>query len=59
MFLGKLNDKYAHLPDVNWRERLTLYPLGALALVFGFYPNVMLNLINKDLYALVSAVKHA
>jgi NADH-quinone oxidoreductase subunit M len=58
MFLGKLNDKYAHLPDVNWRERLTLYPLGALALVFGFYPNVMLSLINKDLYALVSAVKH-
>jgi NADH-quinone oxidoreductase subunit M len=59
MFLGKLNDKYAHLPDVNWRERLTLYPLGALALLFGFYPNVMLNLINKDLYALLSAVKHA
>jgi hypothetical protein len=28
-------------------------------LLFGFYPNVILNLINKDLYALVSAVKHA
>jgi NADH-quinone oxidoreductase subunit M len=59
MFLGQLNAKYSHLPDVNWRERLTLYPLGALALLFGFYPNVMLNLINKDLYSLVRAVKGA
>ncbi len=57
MFLGNLNPKYAHLPDVNWRERLTLYPLGALAILFGFYPNVMLRLINTDLFALVRSVK--
>ena len=57
VFLGNLNPKYAHLPDVNWRERLTLYPLGALAILFGFYPNVMLRLINTDLFALVRSVK--
>jgi len=57
MFLGKLNEKYAHLPDVNWRERLTLYPLAALAIVFGFYPNIILNLVNKDLYSLLRAMK--
>ena len=57
IFLGNLNPKYAHLPDVNWRERLTLYPLGALAILFGFYPNVLLNLINTDLFALVRSVK--
>ena len=51
MFLGNLNPKYSHLPDLNWRERLTLYPLAALTLVFGFYPNIMLKLINTDLYA--------
>ncbi len=57
MFLGNLNPKYAHLPDLNWRERLTLYPLAALVIVFGFYPNVMLNLINTDLYALLRTVR--
>jgi NADH-quinone oxidoreductase subunit M len=56
MFLGNLNPKYAHLPDLNWRERLTLYPLAGLTLLFGFYPNVMLKLINMDLYALIRAV---
>ncbi len=49
MFLGKLNAKYADLPDVNWRERLTLYPLGALAIVFGFYPQAVLDLFNSSL----------
>jgi NADH-quinone oxidoreductase subunit M len=59
MFLGKLNEKYSHLPDLNWRERFTLYPLGALAILFGFYPNVMLRLINTDLYALLRSIKGA
>jgi NADH-quinone oxidoreductase subunit M len=57
IFLGKLNQKYAQLPDLNWRERFTLYPLAALTLVFGFYPNVMLSLINNDLYRLLRVVK--
>ena len=57
IFLGSLNPKYAHLPDLNWRERFTLYPLGALAVVFGFYPNVLLKLINTDLYALLRNIK--
>ncbi|HVE86521.1 MAG TPA: NADH-quinone oxidoreductase subunit M, partial [Myxococcales bacterium] len=59
IFLGKLNEKYAHLPDLNWRERLTLYPLGALAILFGFYPNVLLKLINTDIHALMNVVKGA
>ena len=57
MFLGNLNPKYSHLPDLNWRERFTLYPLGALTLLFGFYPNVMLRLINTDLFALLRSIK--
>jgi NADH-quinone oxidoreductase subunit M len=59
MFLGNLNPKYAHLPDLNWRDRLTLYPLAALTLVFGFYPNIILNLINGDLFRLLRQVKGA
>ncbi|MHB1843866.1 MAG: complex I subunit 4 family protein [Deltaproteobacteria bacterium] len=52
MFLGKLNEKYVHLEDVNWRERLTLYPLGALALFFGFYPQAILETFNRALEAM-------
>ena len=49
MMLGQLNPAYTTLPDVNWRERLTLYPLGALIILFGFYPSAILNLIQGSL----------
>jgi NADH-quinone oxidoreductase subunit M len=49
MMLGQLNPAYATLPDVNWRERLTLYPLGILIIVFGFYPAAIINLIEGSL----------
>jgi NADH-quinone oxidoreductase subunit M len=53
MMLGKLNPAYAALPDVNWRERLTLYPLGALIIVFGFYPKAIIDLIEGSLRNLI------
>jgi NADH-quinone oxidoreductase subunit M len=56
MFLGKLNQKYANLPDLCWRERITLYPLGALIVVFGFYPNLILDLIHNSLATLVGRI---
>jgi NADH-quinone oxidoreductase subunit M len=51
--LGKLNPAYANMPDVNWRERLTLYPLAALIIVFGFYPAAIINLIEGSLHTLI------
>jgi NADH-quinone oxidoreductase subunit M len=53
MFLGKLNPAYKGYPDLNWRERLTLYPLGAFAIVLGFYPQLILGPINSTLHALI------
>src|SRR5437016_755490 len=53
MMLGKLNPTYATLPDVNWRERLTLYPLGALIILFGFYPKAIFTLIEGSLRNLI------
>ena len=53
MFLGKLNQAYAGFPDLNWRERFTLYPLGAIAIVLGFYPQAILGSINTTLHALI------
>jgi NADH-quinone oxidoreductase subunit M len=53
MMLGKLNPIYAAMPDVNWRERLTLYPLAALIIVFGFYPKAIIDLIEGSLHNLI------
>ncbi len=57
MFLGKLNPAYKGYPDLNWRERLSLYPLGAIAIVLGFYPQAILGVINTSLHALILNIR--
>jgi NADH-quinone oxidoreductase subunit M len=57
MFLGKLNPVYANYPDLNWRERISLYPLGVLAIVLGFYPQAILSVVNNTLHALVRGIR--
>jgi NADH-quinone oxidoreductase subunit M len=57
MFLGKLNPAYKGYPDLNWRERISLYPLGVIALFLGFYPQAVLGSINGTLNVLINAVK--
>ncbi len=59
MFLGPLNPRYAGLPDMNWRERLTLYPLAALIILLGFYPMPLLDLMNATLHQLVEPLARA
>jgi NADH-quinone oxidoreductase subunit M len=56
MFLGTPNPAYAGLPDLNWRERFSLYPLGAITIVLGFYPQAILGVVNGTLHALVRAI---
>ena len=56
MFLGKLNPAYKGFPDLNWRERFTLYPLGAIAIVLGFYPQAILGWINPSLFTLIQNI---
>jgi len=57
MFLGKLNPVYQGYPDLNWRERISLYPLGALVIVLGFYPQAVLGVINPALHALIQGLR--
>ena len=53
MFLGPLNEKYAGISDMNWRERLVLYPLCAIILVLGFYPMPIIDLMLPKLQAMM------
>jgi NADH-quinone oxidoreductase subunit M len=57
MFLGKLNPVYKGYPDLNWRERISLYPLAAIAIVLGFYPQAILGVINRSLHLLIQNIR--
>jgi NADH-quinone oxidoreductase subunit M len=56
MFLGKLNPAYKGYPDLNWRERISLYPLGVIAVILGFYPQAILGAINGTLSEIIKAI---
>ena len=59
MFLGKLNQVYAGYPDLVWRERFTLYPLAAFCIVLGFYPQMILSMVNGSLHDLIKNIQPA
>ncbi|MBU0550655.1 NADH-quinone oxidoreductase subunit M [Myxococcota bacterium] len=56
MFLGELNKKWEGLWDMNWRERLALYPLAVLTIVLGFYPAPVFALVDTSLHSLLAAL---
>ena len=43
VLLGKVNPKWAGLPDMNILELITIVPLIIITLVVGFYPQVVLQ----------------
>ena len=49
IYLGKPNEKYVGLPDINAREVFTLVPLGIIVIVLGVYPRPVLDLITVSL----------
>ncbi|MFH0886908.1 MAG: NADH-quinone oxidoreductase subunit M [bacterium] len=52
MFLGKLNEKWANVPDINWLELLSFAPLGILMLVIGLYPALLTDIMQATLMGL-------
>ncbi|MBI3541168.1 MAG: NADH-quinone oxidoreductase subunit M [Deltaproteobacteria bacterium] len=52
VFLGKLNEKYQVIQEINTREMVTLVPLMIIILVVGIYPKFILDLLNTSLTAL-------
>jgi NADH-quinone oxidoreductase subunit M len=52
MFFGKVNEKYAGLPEINGRELFTLAPLGAIVIILGVYPAPVLDLMTQSLQQL-------
>jgi NADH-quinone oxidoreductase subunit M len=52
MFLGKVNEKYLGLPEINGRELFTLAPLAVIVVVLGVYPSALLDLTSASLNSL-------
>ncbi|OFX13973.1 MAG: oxidoreductase [Armatimonadetes bacterium RBG_19FT_COMBO_69_19] len=57
IFLGPLNERWAHLPDMDGREKLSLVPLAVLMLIFGVYPRPLLDVINAAMTTLAGVVR--
>ncbi len=49
MFLGKLTPRWDNLPDINFRELVTVVPLMILMVLIGVYPSVLIKLMNPAL----------
>jgi len=59
IFLGKPNEKYLSLTDINNRELFTLIPLAAIVLFLGIYPTPILRLQDPTLERLNATVRTA
>jgi NADH-quinone oxidoreductase subunit M len=47
----------SHLTDIRPMEAMTLVPLGALVVIFGLYPGLILDLVAGSVDAALSAVR--
>lgn len=53
IYLGKLNEKWASLPDMDFREYAMLVPLSLIIIFLGVYPSAMLDLMNTSVNTMV------
>ena len=56
VLLGKLNQKWAGLSDIQTREVLTLVPLMVFILAIGVYPRLILDYMIPTLDGLLQTV---
>jgi len=54
MFLGTFNEEeWGTLADMEWWEKVTLWPLVLLMVIIGFYPTPLLNMFNAAITTLL------
>lgn len=59
VYLGKLNEKWADLKDLDFREYSMLIPLALIVFLLGIFPSIMLDMMNTSINALVNQVTRA
>ena len=53
IYLGKLNEKWTTLSDMDLREYAMLVPLSLIIIFLGIYPSAMLDLMNTSVNSMV------
>jgi NADH-quinone oxidoreductase subunit M len=57
IFLGTLDkERWGTLPDMEWWEKATMWPLVVIMVFLGFYPTPLLDMFNAALTALLEAL---
>ena len=59
VFMGKLNEKYKELPDINRMELFTVVPLAVITLFLGIYPKPFLDLISSTMNVIIDTIASA
>ena len=55
VFLGTLDkEKWGKLPDMEWWEKVTMWPLVLIMVILGFYPTPLLDMFNAAMTALLN-----
>jgi NADH-quinone oxidoreductase subunit M len=54
VYLGKLNEKWNKLTDLDIREYVMFVPLTLIIIFLGVYPSAMLDIMNTSVNSLVS-----
>lgn len=57
VFFGPLNEKWLTFPDLNTGERLALFPVLALIFLLGFYPQLIVGMVNGTVMQLLSQLR--
>lgn len=59
VYLGKLNEKWENLKDLDLREYAMLVPLSIIVIFLGVYPSAMLDLMNTSVNTMVQFMHDA
>ena len=57
IFLGPFNEKYNDLKDMSVKDLAIIFPLAFLTLLFGVYPQPLMNIIKDSLNGLIKIIQ--
>ena len=57
VFLGPFNEKYSDLKDMSMRDLGIIIPLAFLTLLFGVYPQPLLDIIRHSMTKIILLVQ--
>jgi NADH-quinone oxidoreductase subunit M len=59
VYLGETPEQYKKFPDINGWEFCGLAPLAFLTILFGIYPNIIIDLFDENISDLIKFINAA